>query len=339
MLLRRILVPTDLSPESAPAASYAAALARARGSHVYLAHFIRTSERRARALRELEALAHTVPGCDCEIIVEAAEPVVGIVDLARRLEADLIVMASRGRKGLARRVLGSTAEAVVRAAACPVMVARVGHGRVIEYGPEGEAAEEEVIVPVLDLSKRKPTAEDLYFARLDRESLAAARNSSRDVPGPRLHLQRILAPTDLSAASLQAIDFAAEMARAFGAKVELLYVADPRSAAYGALTSSADRGSFDFPEIEPLVRQLQEIGNRISDVFGASSIAFGRPRRSIVAVATRKGSDLIVMATRGRTSALTPLALGSTAEGVVRRAPCPVITIRVGVAAAQPQPV
>lgn len=48
-----------------------------------------------------------------------------ILHLARELSADLIVMGSHGRTGLARALLGSVAEAVVRAATCPVLTIRM----------------------------------------------------------------------------------------------------------------------------------------------------------------------------------------------------------------------
>jgi len=48
----------------------------------------------------------------------------GIVGLARKLGADLIVMGSRGRRGIRRAIAGSISDAVIRQAPCPVLVVR-----------------------------------------------------------------------------------------------------------------------------------------------------------------------------------------------------------------------
>ncbi len=56
--------------------------------------------------------------------VSGSNPAVAIADLAKRVDADLIVTPSHGRTGLARLALGSVAEHVVRLAHCPVLVLR-----------------------------------------------------------------------------------------------------------------------------------------------------------------------------------------------------------------------
>ena len=56
-----------------------------------------------------------------EVEVTTGDPGVEVLHLARRLHADLIVMATHGRKGLRRLILGSVAERVVREAPCPVL--------------------------------------------------------------------------------------------------------------------------------------------------------------------------------------------------------------------------
>ena len=59
-----------------------------------------------------------------ESIVEPGDPVKVILDQAKRLRADLIVMGTNGRRGVQRLVLGSVAESVVRRAGCPVFVVK-----------------------------------------------------------------------------------------------------------------------------------------------------------------------------------------------------------------------
>jgi nucleotide-binding universal stress UspA family protein len=59
-------------------------------------------------------------------IIEAADPRDLILAAAARVDADLIVMGTHGRRGLSRFVLGSVAEDVVRRSPCPVLAVRSG---------------------------------------------------------------------------------------------------------------------------------------------------------------------------------------------------------------------
>jgi len=80
-------------------------------------------ETEARA--KLEMLARQKVGkAGYEIEVMVGDPGIEILQLAKRLRADLIVMATHGRKGFRHIVLGSVAEAVVREAPCPVLTVR-----------------------------------------------------------------------------------------------------------------------------------------------------------------------------------------------------------------------
>ncbi len=63
-------------------------------------------------------------GISVHVRVEEGEPADVILDVAERLKADLIVMGTHGRKGIARFLLGSVAEKVLRRAACPVLSVR-----------------------------------------------------------------------------------------------------------------------------------------------------------------------------------------------------------------------
>ncbi len=63
-------------------------------------------------------------GVKCELMVELGEPAESILRTQKNLGMDVIVMATHGRKGLRRFVLGSVAERVVREARCPVLTLR-----------------------------------------------------------------------------------------------------------------------------------------------------------------------------------------------------------------------
>jgi universal stress protein A len=141
--IRVILVPVDFSPDSDRALAYAADLASALGAHLHLLHAYHLpplaaapygsslpqsvwdelrdaaraelEERREKLVgRGLEAQAHLTTGMASEAIREAAAEV----------GADLIVMGTRGRTGLAHVLLGSVAERTLRTAPCPVLTVK-----------------------------------------------------------------------------------------------------------------------------------------------------------------------------------------------------------------------
>ena len=144
---------------------------------------------------------------------------------------------------------------------------------------------------------------------------------------------KIVAATDLSPASLLAVDAAALLAKQFGGEVHLLYVYDPKllSPMYAvpALGALADT-SAEQPEFERTVRlELEKV--RAEHLAGAKvELAIERRANAadgICAYAGRIGADLVVVGTHGR-SGVEHMLIGSVAEKVVRHAPCPVLTLR-----------
>jgi nucleotide-binding universal stress UspA family protein len=129
-------------------------------------------------------------------------------------------------------------------------------------------------------------------------------------------LQAILVPVDGSSASLAALDHAVVLAQDYDARLEVLHV-----------IPTADSLSQDVRlEVE---RAMDSAILRAKDVLGdrvTRSVKVGDPLLEIVEQA-RDGIDLIVMGTHGRIGRLHEL-LGSIAEGVIRNAPCPVLTVR-----------
>jgi len=133
---RNILCPIDLDEKSITALSLASQLGREHNATLYLFHVLPGPpgldvelplERRAAESRtRLERISHqrVKPGTRYELLVEIGDPAVEILQLAARLDIDLIVMATHGRKGLRRLVLGSVTERVVREARCPVLTVK-----------------------------------------------------------------------------------------------------------------------------------------------------------------------------------------------------------------------
>ncbi|MGA6828729.1 universal stress protein [Nitrospira sp. NS4] len=151
--LHRVLVPVDFSDCSLEALEYAALLAQRSGSSLSLLHvlepvsygldFTLSLERKRGEMRErltqrlagfVEALAGAKITADSH--VRGGLPADSILDSARTLPADVIVMGTHGRRGLSHALSGSVTEAVLRQSRCPVLTVRspkfaAGHRRVI----------------------------------------------------------------------------------------------------------------------------------------------------------------------------------------------------------------
>jgi nucleotide-binding universal stress UspA family protein len=134
--------------------------------------------------------------------------------------------------------------------------------------------------------------------------------------------KHILVPIDFSPAAEQALDYACELAGKLGAVVHMVTALGPAG---------------ELPLSEKMVEELaiehrkglDELAGRRRDrvAFGASIVEAADPRDLILAAAQRVDADLIVMGTHGRRG-MSRLLLGSVAEDVLRRAPCPVLVVR-----------
>lgn len=146
-------------------------------------------------------------------------------------------------------------------------------------------------------------------------------------------INRILVAVDFSASSRAAIDYALQLADALGAAIEVLHVRQP-SAYVGpdALVLLPELSSEKWDEArDEMLRELDRfIGARRAGRGIELKIESGIPADVIPAVAREDGATLIVMGTHGR-SGLSRLVVGSVAESVMRKAHCPVLTVRVPV--------
>ena len=124
--IRKIAVPTDFSDASSRAVTYASGLARGLGASLYLIHVLKDHEHYQNARAALGTIAGTLAdGVDVVTTeVRMGDPAESIAEAARHYGADLVVMATHGRTGLSHAISGSVAEAVIRAACCPVLVLR-----------------------------------------------------------------------------------------------------------------------------------------------------------------------------------------------------------------------
>lgn len=139
-----------------------------------------------------------------------------------------------------------------------------------------------------------------------------------------IRLNRILVPTDFSDTSEAAVRYGVALARAFKAQLHLLHIPEhPGEAA----------------EIEYPIGLFENMQNAANDRLGhllteaearelrpECAMRLGKPTDEIVRYAAEREMDLIVMGTHGR-EGVARAVMGSVAEKVVRRAPCPVLAV------------
>lgn len=296
--LGRILVPIDFSRDAEVACHLAARLAMRAEADLVVFHALPGAEmvRQVESAvgktqvavlndvrEELRTWFESVVPVDVrrflkvECTVKVGEPTPGIALAAKRSRADLILMATKGRTGIAHLLMGSVTEAVLRTVPIPVLALRLGQG--------------------------------------DR---------------PLAKVQRILWATDLSPVSEGAWRYALTLADVLAAEVILLHVVRPTDLAGVADHPVPPPAGWTERYVthleEELVRRKEAV-----EAFGLRArrkVLVGVPAEVIVAEARTEEADLIVMGTHGRTG-LSHVLLGSVAEAVIRRAPCPVLAVQV----------
>lgn len=145
-----------------------------------------------------------------------------------------------------------------------------------------------------------------------------------------IDLKHILVPTDFSKHSQNALKYAAALADKFGAELHLLHVVQnlalmipdmvnvvPPILPSGEQMTSAVRVALD--------RVIRE--NQLERFKVHAEVREGTPFYEIIQLAKDKKVDLIVMGTHGH-SGLAHVLMGSVTDKVVRKAPCPVLTVR-----------
>ncbi|MFQ5959990.1 MAG: universal stress protein [Candidatus Methylomirabilales bacterium] len=296
--ITRILVPTDFSLASQVACRLAARLANFLTAGVVIFHAIPRTDllrelgrpRKRTQVEFLDAVRTQVQtwfegevpsevrgSLPVEFKVRVGEPTPGIAWVARRSGADLILMATEGRTGLAHLLLGSVTEAVLRTVPIPVLALRLGQGE-----------------------------------------------------RPLMEVQRILWATDLSPVSEGAWRYAVTLAGVFGAEVILLHAVRPAELAAAADHPIPPPAHWVEDYLGPLEEELDVRQQALEALalHARRKVVVGVPTDVIVAEAQAEQVDLIVMGTHGRTG-LPHAIVGSVAEAVIRKAPCPVLAVKV----------
>lgn len=310
-MFARILVPLDGSPLAEmilPEVADLAILHRAELLllRVALAHAlpgVDQTEAQVRAVDEAEAYLADVQrrlaprGVTVVSAVRYGRAAEEILDHVQSTGADLIAMSTHGRTGIRRWVLGSVAETVLRAAPVPVLLLRAGAPAPewVEAGPA--SVTEATRVP--QMGDAPPT------------------------------IRHILAPVDFTQNSEEAMVYAGNLAQRFRADLTVLH------AVYDPLDITCSH--IPHPPLEQLREEMTQaaeqalrklVGRRLRFLPRAKTVVVaGPPFQQIIRYARAHHVDLIVMGARGR-SGLDHLIMGSTAGRVIRKAPCPVLSIR-----------
>jgi nucleotide-binding universal stress UspA family protein len=148
---------------------------------------------------------------------------------------------------------------------------------------------------------------------------------------PLISIQRILVPIDFSEHSKNALKYALPFAEKFKASIDLLYVVEPT-----IYPADFSFGQIGFPNVEEELRTRgsNELENLIikeiaGNVDARKIVRTGKPFYEINQYALEENISLIIIATHGHTG-MEHILFGSTAEKVVRKAPCPVLVVRYG---------
>ncbi|KPK85811.1 MAG: hypothetical protein AMJ81_02655 [Phycisphaerae bacterium SM23_33] len=143
-------------------------------------------------------------------------------------------------------------------------------------------------------------------------------------------IKKILYATDFSDLSVCALDYAVYLARVCSAELHCLHVVDDSYQYWVSLEATTIPPG---PTVEELVAAAEKqldgfLAERVpADLLATKAILRGRPFVEIIRHARGRNMDLIVMGTHGRTG-LSHVLMGSVAEKVARKSPCPVLTVR-----------
>ena len=145
-----------------------------------------------------------------------------------------------------------------------------------------------------------------------------------------MEIKTILFPTDFSEGAANALKYAVDVAKRYGAKLHILHVIYDIAKASGWYVPHISMDQM-YKDIEVgAKKELERFG--LQDLSGLKdverTVSTGVPHEVIVDFVKKNKIDMIVIGTHGR-SGIDRILFGSTAAQVVRNAPCPVLTVRL----------
>lgn len=144
-----------------------------------------------------------------------------------------------------------------------------------------------------------------------------------------LKFREIAVTTDFSDRSLRALPYAVGLAELFNARLRVVYAYEPVPRVTDVAWTGTSLDALEKNDRDKAQTALENIvSEQVPESIRAEAVVLdGKPVHAIIQYAENENIDLIVMSTAGRTG-LTHVLLGSTAEALVRKAPCPVLTVK-----------
>ena len=145
-----------------------------------------------------------------------------------------------------------------------------------------------------------------------------------------IKLKKVLVPTDFSESARHALTYGISFAREYEAELTLLHVVENLTVGYASDLFPVPMAEV-FQEISGYARtELAKLGTeaRAKSITVEEVVIQGKPSAEIMRFARETEVDMIVLGTHGK-GVLDQALFGSTTERVVRRAPCPVLTVRL----------
>jgi nucleotide-binding universal stress UspA family protein len=146
-----------------------------------------------------------------------------------------------------------------------------------------------------------------------------------------MRINNILFPTDFSQGARAAMDHAISLAQDYKAKLILFHVIQEISIAEWYIPSTLSVAEVVADIEKNAWQEMDKWAAEVStkNIAGVEkAVVRGIPFVEIIRAARAKNADLIIIGTHGRTG-IDHMLFGSTAEKVVRKAPCPVLTVRI----------
>lgn len=297
MNIRRILLPTDFSPAAEHALHWALHIARALDATLHLMHVMAD---------------HNPEWFGAEDVAAEGSPARERLEEEAREELEQVAIEAE-KSGVSTR---RTIEYDLNVADAILEVAREEEVDLIVTGTHGRKGLTHLILG---------SVAEKVVRRAPQPVLTVGRKA----PDPPA-IRRILAPVDFSEPSKEALRLAKDVAAAFEAQLDLLFVAEERTVPVFSDTGIPRVNTIQMdPEIvKDAARALEQLNGSVGgpDVNAHGHVAEGDVSKRIVHFAETHDTGLIVLATRGL-AGLDRLLIGSVTQRVMRTAPCPVLTL------------
>lgn len=291
-LLNRILFATDFSEGAARAQAAAVFLASTCQTHLEFLHVFEYQ-----------------PGTFPDYLIK--DQVIDEIraGISRQLDEEVTRAVGQGLIAGARQSLGTASEQIIK-------TARELEADLIIVGTHGRTGLDHILLGSTAERVVKGAPCPVLTVRVDRPPLTTE----------PISIRRILAPLDFSDCSLDALEYTVQVAKQFAATVTLLHVMEWRT--IGLHFSMAD-----LAEHQKIGEQVQGRIAELTDLYRSQGIETTYairgidPADTILGYALDQRQDLIIMGTHGRRGLSRALA-GSVTEAVLRRAHCPVLTVK-----------